>query len=216
PFVNNWDDYGGMNQYTEWAMPFVTVNGMQFETDGVPFYFTGANFWSAMNLASNGTGGDRARLDRELDFLASQGVTVLRVMAGTEGPDTELARVVPALQVAPGVYNQDLLDGLDYLMYAMKKRGMYAVMCLTNFWNWSGGMSQYHNWFAGGPLPIRQPMTGSSNSAFMDYTEDFYLNTAAMQAYKDHFDFVATRLNPYTGIAYKDEPAIMAWEHAND
>ena len=68
-------------------MSFVTVNGMQFEIDGDPFYFTGANFWSAMNLASLGAGGDRARLDRELDFLASQGVTVLRVMAGTEGPD---------------------------------------------------------------------------------------------------------------------------------
>ena len=51
---------------------------------------------------------------------------------------------------------------------------------------------------------------------FLAYVADFYSNTAAMQLYEDHFDFIANRINTHTLVAYKDEPAIMAWEHANE
>ena len=42
---------------------FVTVKGRQFQLDGKPYYFAGANLWYGMYLGSPGTTGDRARLD---------------------------------------------------------------------------------------------------------------------------------------------------------
>lgn len=94
---------------------FVQTDAGRFIVDGRPYHFLGANFWAAMNLASAGEGGDRARLTRELDRLAAMGVKNLRILASSEGPNTAPWRVVPALQVAPGVYDEALLDGLDYL-----------------------------------------------------------------------------------------------------
>lgn len=224
PFVNNWDDYGGMNQYVAWAdsaytlgcAGFVQRNGTHLEVGGRTYYYVGANFWYGMNLASTGSGGDRARLERELDDLRDNGLTNLRVLAGSEGPNTEPWRIVPALQISPGVYDSLVLDGLDYLIYAMKQRGIRAVMCLNNFWQWSGGMAQYVNWNGGGPIPYPPPQQGGSWDEFQDYASDFYSNPGAMQDFRDHISFVVNRINPYTGIAYKDEPAVMAWELANE
>jgi mannan endo-1,4-beta-mannosidase len=221
--VNNWDDYGGMNQYVAWAdsvfpgnVGFVQVDGMRFEVDGRPYYYAGVNYWYGMNLGSNGPGGDRARLVRELDWLRGMGVTNLRVTAGSEGPNSEPWRMVPALQTEPGVYDSLVLDGLDYLVGAMKDRGLRAVMCLTNFWQWSGGMAQYVSWNGGGPIPYPPPEPGGNWNTYQDYASDFYSNPGAMEDYRDHVAFLINHVNPYTGLAYRDEATIMAWELANE
>ncbi len=224
PFINNWDDYGGMNQYVDWAdsaytlgtSGFVEVNGTHFEIGGRKYYYVGANYWYGLNLASNGSGGDRDRLNRELDSLKAIGITNLRIMTGSEGPDTEPWRMVPSFQTSPGVYDPDVLDGLDYLIYAMKQRGIRAVMCLNNFWQWSGGMAQYVNWNGGGPIPYPPPEPGGSWDAFQDYASDFYSNAGAMQDFEDHIAFIINRTNPYTSTTYSDEPAIMSWELCNE
>lgn len=223
PLVNNWDDYGGMNQYVEWSHGtppsgdgFITVNGTHFEVDGSPYYFVGVNFWYGLNLASAGPGGDRARLERELDQLQGLGVTNLRLMAGSEGPNSEPWRMVPALQTSPGVYDADVLDGLDYLLSEMRERGLRAVMCLTNFWHWSGGMAQYVSWNGGGAIPYPPPEPGGNWDDYQEYAASFYSNTGAMQDLRDHISFIANRVNPYTAVAYKDDPTIMAWELGNE
>jgi len=189
---------------------------MQFVINKKPYFFVGTNFWYGLNLAANSAGGDRARLVRELDHLKNLGITNLRIMAGSEGPDTEPWRMVPALQTEPGVYDPIILDGLDYLLYAMGQRNLKAVMCLTNFWQWSGGMAQYVRWNGGGKIPYPPPHSGGDWNVFQDYASDFYSNQGAIEDYKDHIDFLINRVNPYTGQANKDDPTIMAWELANE
>src|SRR5215831_15087088 len=63
---------------------FVTVRGRHFQLDGKPYYYAGANLWYGMYLGSPGRTGDRARLNQELDRLASQGILNLRVLAISE------------------------------------------------------------------------------------------------------------------------------------
>ncbi len=116
---------------------FVETDGTMLELNGEPYLYAGINYWYGMNLGSAGTGGDRERLCRELDTLRSLGLTNLRIMAGSEGPDTEPWRIVPPLQTAPGVYDAEVLDGLDYLLSEMDERGMRAVACLTTEMNFS-------------------------------------------------------------------------------
>ena len=223
PLVNNWDDYGGMNQYVQWSAEappsgggFVTVDGTGFVLDSEPYHFVGTNYWYGLNLASTGPGGDRTRLEAELDHLKALGITNLRVMAGSEGPDSEPWRIVPSLQVSPGVYDPGLLDGLDYLLKAMADRDLRAVMCLNNFWPWSGGMAQYVSWHGGGSIPYPPPEPGGDWNEYQDYASDFYSNADAMQCFRDHIEFIVGRVNPYTGQAYRDDPTIFAWELANE
>lgn len=49
----------------------------------------------------------------------------------------------------PGTYNLDVLDGLDFLLAEMGKRGMRATVVMNNEWAWSGGLVQYVMWARG-------------------------------------------------------------------
>jgi len=195
---------------------FVETSGTTFVVNGERYLYAGVNYWYGMNLGSAGAGGNRERLHRELDQLRTLGVTNLRIMVGTEGPDTEPWRIVPSLQTAPGIYDPDGLDGLDYLLAEMNERGMRAVACLTNFWHWSGGMAQYVCWNGGGSIPYPPPEPGGDWNVYQDYASDFYSNTGAMEDLRDHIAFLVGHLNPYTGLTYGDDPTIMAWELANE
>jgi mannan endo-1,4-beta-mannosidase len=195
---------------------FVGTNGMQLTLNDAPYFFAGTNYWYGINLSMIDSNGDRARLSRELDQLKDLGITNLRVMAGSEGPNSEPWRMVPALQTGPGVYDPLVLDGLDYLLYAMNQRNIRAVMCLTNFWPWSGGMAQYVNWNGAVDIPYPPPHEGGNWGTYQAYTAGFFLNPGAMSDYQNHIDYLIHRINPYTGLAYKDDPTIMTWELANE
>jgi mannan endo-1,4-beta-mannosidase len=190
---------------------FVRVRDGKFMLAGRPYYFVGVNFWQGMNLAVDGPGGDRAQLIKELDHLQQLGVTNLRIMAASEGPNTEPYRITPALMTFPGVYDETVFDGLDYLLAQMAKRDMRAVMVLNNFWQWSGGMAQYVSWREG--TLIQYP--GDWN-VFMAYSAKFYHCAECQAWYRNHIATVVRRVNTYTGRAYRDDPTIFAWELANE
>ena len=190
---------------------------MRFTRNGKPYMFMGTNFWYGMNLGSNGEGGNRARLMRELDRLSSMGVKNLRVVAGSEGPDSEPYRIVPAMQNEPGKYNEEVLAGLDFLLSEMAKRDMVAVMCMNDFWNWSGGMAQYLVWAgASDSIPYPPPNPGGDWTKYQEFTAQFYSNEKAMRLFEDHIRFVVNRKNSISGKLYKDDPVVMAWELGNE
>jgi len=196
---------------------FITVKGRHFERNGKPYHFMGTNFWYGLNLGSGGVGGNRPRLIRELERLKAMGVNNLRVMAGSEGPDKEPFRMVPALQMRPGVYNEDVADGLDFLLSEMGKRGMVAIMCLNNFWNWSGGMGQYLVWAgAADSIPYPPPQPGGDWNRYQQFAAQFYSNAKAVSMFNKHIRYIINRKNRYSGLVYKDDPTIMAWELANE
>jgi mannan endo-1,4-beta-mannosidase len=193
------------------AAGFVKVVSGRFVLAGKPYYFAGANFWQGMNLGVDGPGGDRARLLRELDRMRDLGLTNLRVMASSEGPNSEPFRMVPALMTAPGEYDGSVLDGLDFLVAEMGKRGMRAVMVLNNFWQWSGGMAQYVSWHERTPIPYP-----GDYEKFIAYSAKFYEYEACQDWFRDHIAMLIDRTNPYTGLKYRDDPAIFSWELANE
>src|SRR5437763_15000754 len=65
---------------------FVKRSGQQFVLKGKPYYYIGANYWYGgyLGLAKNKKNGVE-RLRKELDFLQSEGITNLRLLAGVEG-----------------------------------------------------------------------------------------------------------------------------------
>lgn len=195
---------------------FIKTDKTSFLRNGKPYTFMGTNFWYGINLGSKGAGGDRERLIRELDQLAAMGVKNLRVMGGSEGPDTEGYRMLPSLQPSPGKYNEEVLEGLDFLLAEMAKRDMVAVMCMNNFWNWSGGVGQYLVW-AGAADSIPNPSAPGGNwDEYQRFAASFYSNEKAMKMFNDHLKFIINRKNSITGILYREDPVIMSWELANE
>ena len=125
------------------ASDFVRVENGHFVRGGQPYYYVGTNFWYGAILASEGQGGDRERLTRELDEMKRMGIDNLRILVGADGERGFKTKVEPTLQVKPGVYNDTILAGLDYLLMEMAKRKMVAVLYLNNSWEWSGGYGFY-------------------------------------------------------------------------
>ncbi|KAL9543853.1 hypothetical protein PS6_009061 [Mucor atramentarius] len=200
-------------------MTFITVKGTQFYQGSQPYFIRGANYWQGINLAAESThGGDRDRLHRELDQLQEMGVNNVRIMASSEGPDDQPYRMRPSLQPNLGEYNENIFQGLDYLLDAISKRNMTAVMTLSNFWHWSGGFSQYIAWITHKTIPY--PVTRDKWDAFTDFTRKFYDDPAIKdqvnQHFKSHIRAVQTRKNTINGKVYNQDPAIMSWQIANE
>lgn len=194
---------------------FVRVRDGGFVIGERPYHFLGVNFWFGMNLGAGLTPGDRAKLVAELDHLQRLGITNLRVMAGSEGPAGQPQRVHPAVQNAPGEYDERLLRGLDVLLAEMGKRGMRAVLVLNNFFQWTGGMAQYVSWATGDPIPYPET-DGHTWDEFQEFSARFYALPRAQQLFEDYARALVHRTSHVTGTAYRDDPTIMSWQLSNE
>lgn len=93
----------------------------------------------------------------------------------------------------------DGLQRLDSLIAAAEEFGLRLILPLVNYWKDFGGIPQYLAWLSipGGP-------------------DRFYVDPRAREAYKAWVEIVLTRRNTRTGRLYAEEPAVMAWELANE
>ncbi len=203
--------------YTAGAQSFVQHKGSQFVLDGKAYYYIGTNYWYGGLLAlqkdkNRGT----ERLKKELDFLTSHGIKNLRVIVGAEGSGqiNGVQRIGPALQPTKGVFNETILTGLDVLLAEMGKRNMKAVLILSNNWEWSGGFLQYLAW--NGLIADSIVKRKLSWDEQRDYTTKFYSCTPCMEGYKKQASLILNRTNSITQKKYTNDPAIMAWELANE
>lgn len=192
---------------------FVTVKDGKFYIGDSVYKYVGTNFWYGAILASEGRGGDRARLAKELDLLQELGIDNLRVLVGGDGGENVPSHIMPVLQTSPGVYNDTILDGLDYLMAELEKRDMKAVLYLNNAWEWSGGYGAYLDWAGAGTTP--NPSTDGYDK-YTTHVSQFVTNDSAKNLAANHVKYIVSRVNRYTKKPYSESPALMAWEIANE
>ena len=192
---------------------FVQVKDGHFVKNGKPYYYVGTNFWYGAILGSEGQGGDRARLCRELDYMKQMGIDNLRILVGSDGQRGVTTKVEPTLQIEPGVYNDTILAGLDYLLMEMGKRDMVAVLYLNNAWEWSGGYGFYLEHAGEGKAPRPNE---DGYPAYMNFVAKYASCQKAHELFYDYVRFIITRTNRYTNRPYIDDPAIMSWQIGNE
>jgi mannan endo-1,4-beta-mannosidase len=92
----------------------------------------------------------------------------------------------------------DGLQRLDFLVSEARKRNLRLIIAFLDYWKYTGGAQQMLAWYEGqdGSFFFRDPRTRTD--------------------YKQLIRAVVERVNPLTGTAYKDEPAIFAWELINE
>ena len=193
---------------------FITTDGTQFINNGKEYRYIGTNLWYASVLASTGEGGNRERFCKELDNLKSIGVTNLRILTGPDAGSDLANPAKPYLQTAPGVLNDTILQGLDFAIAELEKRDMHAVIYLNNAWDWSGGFGFYLKECGYGDSPNTNEEGGYDR--YVEYCSNFAREPKAIEMYYDYIRNIISRTNSVTGRAYKDEPAIMAWQLCNE
>lgn len=189
---------------------FVRVQGDEFMLNGKPYRYFGVNYWYAAYLGANVEAGGRERLIRELDHLQSLGVTNLRVCGASE--KSTITTLEPSFQPEPGVYNEELLEGLDFALAEMAKRGMKAVIYLNNTWRWSGGMAQYQHWANG----LEFKLEDDDWHGFNHHMALFFENEPANELYHRYMEMLINRQNTVNGRLYKDDSTIMSWQICNE
>lgn len=196
---------------------FVSVKGHQFYAGNKPYYFVGTNYWygSLLGLEKDKRKGIE-RLRKELDFMKANGITNLRLMAGAEGAGmiNGVIRVGPPLQPEQGKFDETVLDGLDLVLYEMGKRDMKAVVFFSNNWEWSGGFQQYLTW--NNLVPDEMKTRKLTWDELRDTVTKFYTCEPCKQNYDKQVNLILNRTNKYSKKKYTEDPAIMAWELANE
>ncbi len=180
---------------------FVQVQNANFVVDGQPFRFVGTNAYYLPNYEKI----DTRVVDRAFDAFEEAGITVIRMWAFYDGFDCGYSQHDSSenvIQTAPGEYSESALRDLDRVIAKGKERGIRFILPLVNYWDELGGICQYNTW-AGASNPGRN----------MNF---FINNDDTQQWFRDYIDMLLNRVNTETGVAYKDEPAIMAWQIINE
>lgn len=196
------------------TLPFIRARGTGFVSGKHPFRVTGTNMWYAAYLGADAPIGDRDRLKRELDRLAGLGINNVRILGSSELSPLKNS-VRPTFRNQTRYFNEALLGGLDHALAEIGRRGLNAVIYLTNFWEWSGGMMTYLYWTNGGRY-INMNDPTHPWPEFPDMSSEFYGHAAAVRMFDDYVRAVVRRRNTVTGRLYRDDPAILSWQLANE
>ncbi|HYD42515.1 MAG TPA: cellulase family glycosylhydrolase [Anaeromyxobacter sp.] len=184
------------------ARSFVQRHGRELRHGGQPFRVAGASNYYLMYKS-------RRMVDDVLETAAASGFNVIRTWGSLDIGNQDGSNSIRGKQ--EGVYFQywdgtapafnDGPDGLEHLDYVIAKAGEVGVRLIIPFvnnWNDFGGMDQYVRWRGG------------------RYHDEFYTDPVIRGWYKAWIAHLLERVNPLTGIKYKDDPTILVWELANE
>lgn len=197
---------------------FVKADGTKFTLDGSDFYYAGTNNYYINFKPSED-------VDEVMKDAKDMGLSVIRTWghldAGTMTDEVDengcpvFENNVDGSGHKEGVYYQywdeekgkpvvnhgeNGLQKLDYVIAQAEKHNIKVIITLTNYWDAFGGMGQYCLW------------AGKSKSE----VEDFYSDATIKGWFKNYINEVLNHENVYTGRKLMDEPAIFAWELANE
>jgi hypothetical protein len=189
---------------------FVIARGARLMLGQHPFEFVGAN------LAITHGPESRASVGVVLDGAAADGVRVGRVWAFGEG----LADAPPwvranfLFRAGPDDWIEAAVRHLDVVLAEAGRRGIRLIITLANQWSDYGGIPRYLEWFA--DAPGGEPAAGPPPVAAFGAADRFYSDARTRSAYRVHLERLLRRTNTVTGVAYRDDPTILAWELMNE
>lgn len=189
--------------------PFVQARGTHLTLAGKNYEFAGTNNYYLGYKSP-------AMVDAVLDAADTAGFDVIRTWGSQDYQNPDGSGSVH--QNFEGVWYQAWDDGtgaptvntgedglqkLDYVIAAAADRGIRLVIPFINNWNAFGGMDQYVRW-------------GQTAGLGTDTHADFYTDPTIRGWFQTWISTLLNRVNTITGVAYKNDPTIMAWELANE
>jgi chitodextrinase len=191
------------------ATNFVSRNGANFDLNGQPFRYGGANNYY-LHYKSN------LMVDDVFSDAQAMGLKVIRawtflecggdkpgangLTCDSQGTNVWMQRWSNAANGGAGgvVYNETQLTAIDRMIASASAHGIKLILPFAGNWRDFGGMDQYVAWYG------------------LQFHDQFYTDTRIQQDYKNWISKLVNRVNTVTGVAYKNDPTIFAWELANE
>ncbi|CDR46534.1 hypothetical protein NBRC10512_001658 [Rhodotorula toruloides] len=177
----------------------------QLTLNGSPFTIVGPNiFWlcQGQDYGPLGSYTDKSMVREALAIAVAMGANTIRALSC--GISTGTYNNLNPYNLEPTFNNFDSAawDIRDYVLYAAREYGLRVILTLTdNYAYYHGGKYDFLNW---------RKASLANNGA------DFYTNRAVMSAYNTYITNFITHVNSYTGVAYYNDPTIVAWETGNE
>ncbi|MBW2702241.1 MAG: cellulase family glycosylhydrolase [Deltaproteobacteria bacterium] len=180
------------------SLPFVERSGCHLEAAGVPLRLLGTNCYFLQEEGARQAlqwEGYEGRVDEAMNKLSHLGMGVIRAWAFNDDPENPAA-----IQNKPGQLSEAGCAGIDRAIELASKLGVRLILSLVNYWPDYGGVAQYLRWHG---------IAG-------DNPADFFTNKSIRSHFGEHIEALLGRVNPRTGRAWGQDPAVMAWELMNE
>jgi mannan endo-1,4-beta-mannosidase len=181
-------------------LDFVQRSGTSLQLAGKPFRYSGPNIeW--LGLESYGPHDpmgprypSRFEVDDALDTATEMGARVVRSQTMGDSVGCDLC-----LEPRRGEFNPRAFEAVDYAIKSARERGLRLIITLVGDCATCtlGGPGEYLKW------------------THKDDTKAFFTDPAVIAAFEEHIAALLNHKNVFTGVAYKDDPTIMAWENCN-
>ncbi len=139
---------------------------------------------------------DEFEIDDALGTIAQMGGQVARtytLAVKKPGDPANLPRYI----LGPGQFNEDAFATLDRVIAAAHRHRVRLILPFIDQWSWWGGTAELAG-FRGRKA------------------EEVWTDPQLIQDFKDIITFVLHRVNTVTGVRYRDDKAILAWETGNE
>ena len=169
--------------------PFVVREGNNLLHEGKEFRFIGVNSYDLIYQSED--------VVREtLREAKENGISVVRFWAFGEG-------FVGGIQPQSGITDENQLKHLDAIFSIATEEGVLLMPVLGNYWEDYGGVPQYLAWLG---------LSGSTSKQ----KDVFFTHPDAKHLYRNYVEKIINRKNVRTGVLYKEDPTIFAWELLNE
>eukprot|EP01023_Acetabularia_acetabulum_P008491 TRINITY_DN1368_c0_g2_i2.p1 TRINITY_DN1368_c0_g2~~TRINITY_DN1368_c0_g2_i2.p1 ORF type:complete len:732 (-),score=119.89 TRINITY_DN1368_c0_g2_i2:1266-3152(-) len=170
---------------------FVKVQGTQFTYGGNPFYFMGMNSYHLHKLELFLKNQQPQAVANTFKRAQELGLQVVRLWAFSEN-----------LRTSPTDFNEEVFQALDSIIAQAKQYDIKLVLALMNYWEQFNGTDSQ--------VALRY-------DTIKDFSiEDFFTDEDIKLLYKSQACKIINRENSVTGIKYRDDPTIMAWDLMNE
>jgi hypothetical protein len=177
--------------FTLYAAPQGVVyrEGTHFYVDGGVYYFAGANCYDLFTMEEDD-------IDTRMAEMASDGIKVVRTW-GWNHEDWH------GFEKQKGVYDENQFMLFDYVMEAARANGIRIVIVLEGYWEAYGGIDTRLEWegLASGDHASRSV---------------FFKNAGCKQQYKNYAAHFVNRINSISGMPYREDPVLFAWQLMNE
>ena len=103
----------------------------------------------------------------------------------------------PKHVLGPGVFNEAAFRSLDTLMALASEYGVRVILPFVDNWPWMGGRAEY--------------------AGFRGLNKDaFWSDPLLIADFKLTIDYLINRVNTVTGLPYREDKALLAWETGNE
>ena len=139
---------------------------------------------------------DEFEIRDALTTVKQMGGKVARLYVFSVKRQDDIPGIIRHVQ-APGEFNEEAFRTFDKVLQIANEVGIRLIIPFVDNWRWWGGRREY--------------------AEFRGRTkDDFWTDRQLIDDFEKTIAFVINRKNTYTGVPYKEDKAILAWETGNE